>query len=132
MSQDSPALLLNPDDNIAYVRRTIPAGLAVRVGNYDITAKEIVELGHKIALKPTRRKSPSGDTAASSDTRPKVLNPVSGSIGTTWSRENCNSTIRLARIFRPIRRRFSAVRFKAIVGLMAERRLAITSASSAR
>ena len=41
MSQDSPAILLNPEDNVAYVRRTIPAGLAFRVGPYDITAKEV-------------------------------------------------------------------------------------------
>ena len=30
MSQDSSALLLNPEDNVAYVRRTIPTGSDVR------------------------------------------------------------------------------------------------------
>ena len=58
MSQDSPAILLNPEDNVAYVRRTIPAGLDFRVGPYDITAKEVVELGHKIALMPITPKQP--------------------------------------------------------------------------
>ncbi|HLQ45035.1 MAG TPA: altronate dehydratase family protein [Planctomycetaceae bacterium] len=47
---DSPALLLHPDDNVAYVRRTIPTGSQFRVSRYEITAKELVEQGHKIAL----------------------------------------------------------------------------------
>ncbi|MFM9963449.1 MAG: UxaA family hydrolase [Planctomycetaceae bacterium] len=58
MSSDSPALLLNPEDNVAYVRRTISAGAAVRVGPYEITAKEIVELGHKIAVKSIAPQQP--------------------------------------------------------------------------
>lgn len=55
---ESPALLLHPDDNVAYVRRTIPAGTPVSVGGYEITAQEIVELGHKIAVKPISVKQP--------------------------------------------------------------------------
>ena len=50
LNLDSPALLLHPDDNVAYVRQTIPAGMQVRVGRYEIKAQDIVEQGHKIAL----------------------------------------------------------------------------------
>jgi len=58
LNLDSPALLLHPDDNVAYVRQTIPAGTQVRVGRYEFKAQEIVEQGHKIALTTIPAKHP--------------------------------------------------------------------------
>ncbi len=58
LNLDSPALLLHPDDNVAYVRQTIPAGSPVRVGRYEFKAQEVVEQGHKIALTTITAKQP--------------------------------------------------------------------------
>ena len=58
LNLNSPALLLHPDDNVAYVRQTIPAGTQVRVGRYEFKAQEIVEQGHKIALTTIPAKHP--------------------------------------------------------------------------
>lgn len=58
LNLDSPALLLHPDDNVAYVRQTIPAGTLVRVGRFEFKAQEIVEQGHKIALTVISAKLP--------------------------------------------------------------------------
>ncbi len=50
-TNDSFALLLHPDDSVAIAKRQIPAGTMVHVGRHEITAKESVDLGHKISLK---------------------------------------------------------------------------------
>ena len=53
MSEDNcPVLLLHPEDDVAIARRLVGPGQVVRVGRHEVTAREPVELGHKLALKP--------------------------------------------------------------------------------
>jgi altronate hydrolase len=58
MPDDSPAILLHPDDNVAYVRCTIPPNHPFDVGGHRITSRETVEFGHKIAVRSIAPKEP--------------------------------------------------------------------------
>jgi altronate hydrolase len=57
-SRSSPVIALHPDDNIVVAARNVPAGCAVAVNGQSVTAREGVELGHKLATRLIPRGAP--------------------------------------------------------------------------
>jgi altronate hydrolase len=58
VSRSSPVIFLNPDDNIAVAARNVPAGARVEFNGQSVTAREGVDLGHKLATRLIARGSP--------------------------------------------------------------------------
>ena len=54
----APVITLHPDDNIAVAARQVPAGNVVRAGGGDVTTRETIELGHKVATRTISRGAP--------------------------------------------------------------------------
>ncbi|MGE5192206.1 MAG: SAF domain-containing protein, partial [Deltaproteobacteria bacterium] len=51
VSRSSPVIVLHPDDNIVVAARNVPAGSVVAVNGQSVTAREGVDLGHKLATR---------------------------------------------------------------------------------
>ena len=84
-----PALLrLHPDDNVGVATRRIAAGAAVDVsgGGAAVTARERVDMGHKIAPAQIAAGRRSANTGRRSDLRQPTSSREIGSIRTTSSR----------------------------------------------
>src|SRR5258708_18084984 len=58
MSRSSPIICLHPDDNIVVAARNVPAESVVEVNGQPVTAREAVDLGHKLATRFIPRGSP--------------------------------------------------------------------------
>lgn len=54
----SPVICLHSDDNIAVARRTIPAGSEMEATGRTVTARETIDMGHKVATRAIPRGSP--------------------------------------------------------------------------
>ncbi len=56
---DAPrAVLLRPGDDVAVAARPIPEGAVVRLGDFEIKAREPIGLGHKVAARPIAQGAP--------------------------------------------------------------------------
>jgi altronate hydrolase len=128
-----PLISLHPDDNIAVAARGIAAGThcPLTTGS-DVTARESIELGHKIAVKPIAAGSPvrkfgqtigyaATDIAAGEWVHVHNVDAGELQLDFAFSSE-----------VRPIPRRSPDGPFKATVAPTAGPRRGITSASSAR
>src|SRR5262245_48400425 len=58
VSRSSPVICLHPDDNIVVAARNVPQGSNVVVNGETVTAREGVELGHKLATRLIRKGDP--------------------------------------------------------------------------
>lgn len=54
----APVITLHPDDNIAVAARQVSAASVVKAGGGDITTRETIELGHKLATRTIPRGAP--------------------------------------------------------------------------
>ncbi len=52
------SIYLHPDDNIAVASRSIPQGEAVQAGPVTVIAREVIDLGHKIATRLIKKGEP--------------------------------------------------------------------------
>src|SRR6516162_8305211 len=57
-TRSSPVIFLHPDDNIAVAARDVPAGAEVGANGCIVTAREGVDLGHKLATRAIARGAP--------------------------------------------------------------------------
>src|SRR5262245_1557916 len=58
VSRSSPVISLHPDDNIVVAARNVAAGSVVGVNGQSVTAREGVDLGHKLATRAIPRGAP--------------------------------------------------------------------------